>query len=161
MVGYLRHFVERCHFAKEERYLFATAEELGLGGSDLDDAIALHADVRNQVRTLHDLSTELHPWQAVDHRRLVAAATALRTAIDRTLRLEEDVLFPRLVAGLTAPQRREIALRMAAFAMRELGSGELDRHLAMGESIAACADAMGYEGAPATSHEAPRARSSG
>ncbi len=141
IVGYLRHFVERCHFIKEERYLFDTAVELGLGGVDLEGAVSLHTDARRQVRVLHDLSTELRAWSSLDHRRLTRAASALHLANEGTRRVEEDLLFPRIVARLTAPQRREIGLRMAAFAQREFGRGELERHLAMGSGIAALAEA--------------------
>jgi hemerythrin-like domain-containing protein len=140
-VGFLRHFVDGCHLAKETRFLFAPARELLATHATFVELDGHHAERRRLTRELHELSRSLQPWTRVDHRCLVTTVKALGWTLGEILRLEEQVVFPNLAQVLSPEARREVGRQFKEFAETGVGRGEIERHRRMGEALARFASA--------------------
>lgn len=140
-VGFLRHFVDGCHLAKESRFLFAPARELLATHAAFAELDGHHAERWRLTRVLHELSRSLEPWTRRDLRCLATTVKALAWTLGEILRLEEQVVFPNLAQVLSPEARREVGRQFKEFAETGVGRGEIERHRRMGEALARFASA--------------------
>jgi hemerythrin-like domain-containing protein len=134
IIEFLRHFVDRCHHAKEEKYLFPKMLERSplAAAGPLAVMLGEHEEGRRLVR---DLADGLPPACNGDRAalkdfaaKLIAYADLLGAHIDK----EDNVLFPLADKVLRPEDQKALAEAFEKMEAEELGEGvhEKYHHLA-------------------------------
>jgi hemerythrin-like domain-containing protein len=136
VLDFSRNFVDRCHHAKEERYLFPRLTERGLPaeGGPIAVMLAEHEEGRGLVRQATELLPKAKNGDAVAAlgRALSDYVALLRAHIDK----EEGVLFAAADRLLSDEDQRELASAFERIESEELGAGTHERYHALAHRLA-------------------------
>lgn len=138
MVDFFKTFVDRCHHAKEERYLFPALERHGVAkeGGPIGVMLAEHEEGRGHVRAIAAALPGLKPGHpdaaaaVADH--LLAYATLLRAHIDK----EDNVLYPMADRLLTPKERRDMVKAFDQVEAEEIGEGVHEKYHQLAHELA-------------------------
>ena len=130
MADFFQTFVDRCHHAKEERYLFPALEKHGVAkeGGPIGVMLSEHEAGRGHVRAIVAALPGLKAGRAGaapeigDH--LLAYSTLLGSHIDK----EERVLFPMADRLLVPMERSEMIEAFDLVEAEEIGEGVHEKY---------------------------------
>lgn len=138
VLDFLRNFVDRCHHAKEERYLFPLLIERGLPAEGGPIAVMLveHEEGRGLVRQAAELLAKAKSGDTVSTaalgRTLSDYVALLRAHIDK----EEGVLFAATDRLLSDADQGELTEAFERIEAEELGAGTHERYHALAHRLA-------------------------
>jgi hemerythrin-like domain-containing protein len=130
MADFFKTFVDRCHHAKEERYLFPALELHGVPkeGGPIGVMLFEHEEGRGHVRAIAGALPGLNAGRAVAASvvadRLLAYAALLRAHIEK----EEGVLFAMADRLLTQKERRDMVKAFDRVEAEEIGEGVHEKY---------------------------------
>jgi len=135
-VGFFRHFVERCHFAKEDAIASGPARSIDSCAPDLAEMERGHARCQRSITKLHQLATMHSAWTRPERRAVESAADELASSLRDVFVLEETRVYPRLREVLPADLQGNLRERLAEHERLRTGRGEHERHVSMAEALA-------------------------
>jgi hemerythrin-like domain-containing protein len=139
-VGFFRHFVLQCHFAKEDAVALGPARDLALPVAGLGEMELGHQACRRLFNTLHQFATAHTVWSRPERRLIAHAAEEVASCLRDVFVIEETRVFPQLRAALPPAVLIDLSARLQAHEQLHTGRGEHERHLSMGEALARWSD---------------------
>jgi hemerythrin-like domain-containing protein len=136
IVDFLVNFVDRCHHAKEERYLFPKMEERGVQhqGGPIGAMLSEHSAGRALVAAMKEKLTGWHLAQGLDDIKvdLLEYVQLLRLHIDK----ENNVLFPMADKILTVEDQQSLSEAFTKLESEEIGEGVHEKYHNMAHRLA-------------------------
>ncbi len=138
LVDFFRNFTDRCHHAKEERYLFVSMEERGVPreGGPIGVMLREHEQGRTFVRAIAEAAPTAKSGDAAGRdaakSNLLAYAELLRAHIAK----ENDVLFPMADQVLTAEDQTRLEEAFERVEAEEMGEGTHERYHELAHELA-------------------------
>ena len=133
MVDLFKNFVDRCHHAKEERFLFekvrlsAPSSEAGL----IPALLSEHAEARRRVAEISKALERPEGAAGVVQENLAAYEELLRAHIDK----EENLLFRAVKRFLKAGDLKELAEEFERLEAEEMGEGTHEKYHALAHEL--------------------------
>ncbi len=139
LLDFLRVFVDRCHHAKEEQYLFPAVQRLGSPEASnlVDVLLEEHEMARTQIRAAQ---AALADAQAGSAQALVTLNRALSVYVEIIhphIVRENDVLFPMVDRLLDERDQHELVVAFARIEAESLGPGVHERYHQLAHELAA------------------------
>ena len=138
LVDFGRNFIDRCHHAKEENYLFKKLEEKGQP-EDKGLLAELLADHRQGQEHLADIAEAVPQAQAGDQKTLHAAAGHVRAYLELLtdhIDKENELLIP-MAGRLLSPEEQEaVGNACEEFEAKEMGPGVHEKYHALAQELA-------------------------
>ena len=132
-----RNFADRCHHAKEEKHLFATAAERGIPveGGPIGVMLAQHDQGRAFVRTIRGEGERYAAGSLQDPRRLIEAVRGYVNLLRAHILKEDHMLYPMANRVLTSEDQATLARAFERVEREEMGEGEHERYHTMIEEM--------------------------
>jgi len=120
-VRVLRSFVADWHHAREEGILFQALDQ-ACSSRERGPVLVMaheHQLLDRLVAELEALASSARPWGTPERERAIESATTYGDLLRRHIVKEEAVVYPMAEARLASEARREVDVRMEAFALCE------------------------------------------
>jgi hemerythrin-like domain-containing protein len=136
LLDFFANFIDRCHHAKEERYLFPKMEERGVPnqGGPIGVMLSEHSRGRTLVAAMKEKLTGWHVDETLADLKkdLLEYVGLLRLHIGR----ENNVLFPKADKVLTAEDQQALSEAFAKVESEEMGEGVHEKYHKMAHRLA-------------------------
>lgn len=137
LLDFFENFIDRCHHAKEERYLFPKMEERGIPnqGGPIGVMLSEHSKGRALVAAMKEKLTRWHvdKQTLADLKKvLLEYVGLLRLHIDK----ENNVLFTKANKVLTAEDQQALSEAFARLESEEMGEGVHEKYHKMAHRLA-------------------------
>lgn len=134
MADFFRNFVDKCHHAKEEGYLFLRLVERGLPRAEGPIAVMLaeHEEGRRHVRAIFAEIESPVPEEKLIARHLGEFVELLRAHIGK----EDNVLFAMADQLLTPADQKELSEEFERVEREEIGEGVHEKYHRLAHELA-------------------------
>ncbi|MFO7652746.1 MAG: DUF6448 family protein [Candidatus Krumholzibacteriia bacterium] len=139
MVDFFASFTDRCHHAKEERYLFPAL--VAAGGERVAGLVAElereHQEGRRLIATVREAVQPAAAGDRVDAQTLAGHLQAYVALMETHIAVEHDDVFPRVSELLTDDARRTLVRGYHHIEHDELGEGFHERYHRLAQELSA------------------------
>lgn len=129
MVEFFRVFVDKCHHAKEEEFLFPAMHAAGIPGVEgpIRAMCEEHERARGFVRAIADAAARCRAGDRKAPARIVAEAQAYRDLLIPHIEKEETVLYPMADEGLSGETQEALVEGFERIEKEKIGAGTHER----------------------------------
>ncbi len=138
IVDFCWSFIERCHNAKEEKYLMAKMEERGLP-SDKEPILVMSLEHKEGQDIVKAMAAALPQAKTGDSAAIASIALNLRAYIGLShdhINKEDNIFFPMADQIFTQEDQKELLSAFEKHEAEEIGSGEHDRYHQLARKLA-------------------------
>jgi hemerythrin-like domain-containing protein len=138
MVEFFREFADRCHHAKEEKWLFPLVRDRGTDADAraVEGLLAEHQEARRCVRQISEGLTRMKAHQA-SGAGLVEENLSAYVALMRVhIRKENTEFFPRAEELLTETDQATLAEAYRGIETKEMGEGTHEKYVELAQTLA-------------------------
>ncbi|MFA5183440.1 MAG: hemerythrin domain-containing protein [Syntrophales bacterium] len=138
LIDFCWNFIERCHNAKEEKYLMAKMQERGLP-SDKEPILVMSLEHKEGQGMVQAMAAALPQAKIGESTALSSIALNLRAYIGLLhdhIDKENNVFFPLADQLFTPEDQKELLRAFKKYEAEEIGSGEHDRYHQLARELA-------------------------
>ncbi len=130
MVDFFRTFVDRCHHAKEERFLFPALCKRGLPirGAPIEVLLEEHEAGRNRVKVMAKALPGAEVGRPKSRVALAENLLAYVKLLRKHITREDDCLFPVADTVLTAKDQSDLVKAFGKLEAEEIGEGVHEKY---------------------------------
>ncbi len=138
IVGYMDVFVNRCHHAKEERFLFPALEEAGLQriGGPLEIMTAEHELEANFLTGMNDAVARYANGDGQSGQVITQYARDYGALLTRDMEQEDQLIYPLAEQQLPERRQEEILTQFEQVEQEVLGPSRHDAYHTMAHELA-------------------------
>jgi len=126
ILEFLKVFVDKCHHAKEEEYLFPAMEQAGIPreGGPLGVMLAEHQTGRDYIRGMTEASPGVRAGDPAAVKRFVGNARSYTDLLLQHIEKEDNILYPMADARLPKKADRDLTSAFAKVEEERVGHGK-------------------------------------